>query len=234
MAMIRRCPADRALVKLFMSGAADPRMEKVLEHLAHCSRCATRFEILRNLRPELDPRIREFQRSFGGSDVDARAALAAAAEKRLAELRPARPASRPNPVAPAFLRRRKSAVAAALFLLVLSAAGVFLSRSLIRPRSTLRSPFLQLKLLEPMGKIDELPGRFKWTPVRHAESYSIRLTDSSLREIFYSGTYLVTEIFIPAEVGSSLIKGESYIWQVRATDGDSNVLVERTGHFILE
>ncbi len=234
MAIIRRCPTNRALIKLFMSGAADPRMEKVLDHLAHCPRCASRFEVLRELHQELDPRFREFLRDFGGRDRDAGAALAAAAERRLAELRRARPGPAPGPVPATFPAGRKPALAAALFLLVLSAAGVFLSRSLLRPRSTLRSPSLQLKLLEPMGKIDEFPGRFKWTPVHHAESYSIRLTDSSLREIYFSGTFLVTEILIPADVRSSLIKGESYIWQVRATDGDSNVLVERTGHFILE
>jgi hypothetical protein len=234
MAIMRRCPSDRALIELFMSGAADPRMEKVLDRLASCPRCGSRFEVLRELHRELEPRIREFLGDFGDKEGDAGAALAAAAERKLAELRQARAAAPPRP-APALLpARRKSAFTAALFILVLGVTGVFLSRTVLRPRAEMRSPGFELKLLSPIGRIDEIPTLFKWTPVRHAENYTISLTDSSLREIHKAGTYLVTEAVIPPEVRSSLHEAETYIWKVRAVDGDSNVLVERSAYFIVE
>jgi hypothetical protein len=91
-----------------------------------------------------------------------------------------------------------------------------------------------LTLLEPIGKIGDAPRAFKWTPVLHAESYSVKLMDSSLREIHSSGTYLVTEVLIPPEVRSSLREGETYVWEVRASDADANVLIEQSGFFVLE
>jgi hypothetical protein len=235
MAMIRKCPKDTALIGLYMSGAAEPGMENLLEHLAECPSCSSRFELLRKLKQELDPKIRDFQGEFGNGagDADATVLLAAAAREKLQELHAPRNFS-PHRRFPASLLLNRRFAAAALGIFILAASGLFLSRTVFQAKSASRSPSLELMLLEPVGKISEVPGVFKWTPVLHAESYAIRLTDSSLREIHATGTYLVTEIVIPPEVRSSLREGETYVWEVRAADGASNILAERSGYFILE
>jgi hypothetical protein len=229
--MKRKCPSDGALIRLLTSGAADRRMESILDHLARCPRCCARFDVLHKLHLELEPEIRDFQSQHLGDGASV--LLAAAARKRLAEMRSTRPASGPSPSPAASLLGPKTAAAAlAVFLLV--ATGLFLSRFVLQPKSAARSQSSELTLLEPLGKVSAPPGTFKWTPLRHAESYSIRLTDSSLREIHAAGTFLITEIVIPPEVRSSLQEGETYVWEVRAVDGDSNVLAVRSGYFILE
>ncbi len=220
--MSRKCPKDSRLVRFYVEGAGNPRMAAILDHVVRCPRCRLRFDTLIQLKGDIDPKIGEFARGLD-PEVAVRQVRESAREK-LGKLGVQN--------APGRRRFRLASVTAALAIVVI-AAGLFLSRSFFRPVARIRSPSLVLVLMEPVGTVREAPHVFKWTPVLHAESYSIQMIDESLREVFKSGTFLITELVVPPEVRASLERGATYVWSVLATDADSNTVASKSGSFTL-
>ena len=211
--MTRRCPDDRTLIDV-ATGEAAPRVkDRTLGHLAVCSRCSVRYNVLRQLKRDLEPR------------VDAHLAPPAA------PLVPVLGARGSSPFA-FFSGFRLAAVLALLILVV--GAGAYLAVSRAYRHSDLRSPSSELTLLAPRSRVPSAPAVFRWTPVLNAEQYDLELIDDALERVHQGSTFLINEMAVPAAVRARLVPGRAYVWTVSAKDGDSNLLTTRSGSFVIE
>jgi hypothetical protein len=217
-----KCPGDGALVRLFMNEPGPREKDRLLRHLSFCSRCALRFDVLRQLKRDLRPKVDAFAGEFGAAE--------AGPLLRRAGLDGIR-ASRHG-----FFASLLSLKFAAGFLgvLIVVSAAAFLAVTLTDKRSELRSPSLKLTLLVPVGTVSTPPSVFRWTPVLHAENYAFELTDDSLGRVYSGSTFLVNELVLPADIRSRLVKGQAYLWTISARDGAANMLVSRSGSFVIE
>jgi len=222
-----KCPKDSALVALFMNEASPRRSAKLLRHLVACSRCSLRFNMLRQIKRDLEPKVDAF--------------LTDAARLEIAALRPAGrpvpvPSGRPSPprsrpLGSFFTLRIAAGLVAVLAVLT---AGAFIALTRFQKHAALRSPSVSLTLLTPLGKVSGPPRVFRWTPVLNAESYHLEIVDDSLNSVYVGDAFLITETILPSSVHSRLVKGRTYVWSVAARDGDNNLLVTRSGAFTIE
>jgi hypothetical protein len=222
----RTCPADSELIALLTNAPAPaPRhTDKLLRHLAACSRCSRRFAVLREVKRDLQPHVDSYVVSVPSAAGSA--ALREAALRGLASLSPA-----PASLHPA-LRLRRWAFAA-LFFLIIATAGVYFALSSIQARSELRSPAPTLTLVSPVGSLRDVPSFLRWKPFHNAESYMLEIVDDGLERLFSSSTYLITELRLPAEVRSRLVPGRTYVWSVMAKDIDGNIMTTRSASFAI-
>jgi hypothetical protein len=231
-----KCPIDSALIRLFMNEAGSDETDRLLRHLAACSRCTLRFDFLRQLNRELEPKVQAFIGEAGAQTPEAvSSALRRAASERIQAFRIslAPPSSSPRTGFFGSLLSLKFAVGFLAVLLVVSAVAYFALYKAPR-QSELRSPSLKLTLLAPAGTLSAPPGVFRWTPVLHAENYVLELIDDSLSRVHRGSTFLVTELVLPAEIRSKLVKGRVYVWSVSAHDAESNLLTSRSVSFVIE
>ena len=220
--MSGKCPADRVLVRLFMDECGPRERDRVLRHLASCSRCALRFDVLRQIKRDLGPKVDAFADQVGAAEAGPLLRRASRESLDLARRRPA----------PAVPRLRLAA--AFLGALAVVSAAAFIALNVTARRSELRSPSPELKLLSPVGRVSAPPSVFRWTPVLDAESYVFELTDDALKPVHRSGVFLVNELVLPPEVKSRLVPGRPYLWTVIAEYGDSNRLASRSASFVIE
>lgn len=210
----RKCPDDRALVRLATAASTPREKDRLLGHLAVCSRCSIRLNVLRQLKRDLAPQIE----AFVGEHASSR------------QSRPRRP-SRFGPIVTLF-GLRFAAGFIAVFLV--AASGAFLALSRAARHSELRSPAAKLTLLAPAAKIPSAPHLFRWSPVLNAENYSFELVDDSLERVHSDATFLINELAIPADIRDKLVRGRTYVWTISAQDGDANVLTSRSASFVIE
>jgi hypothetical protein len=234
--MIGKCPNDSALIRLFMNESGPPEADWLLRHLASCSRCTFRFDVLKQLNRELEPKVAAFVCEAGAlTAAEASSALRRAASERTQALRASHTPSSSSSRSGFFgsLLSLKFAAGFLAVLLVVSAVAYF---ALYKPQrqSELRSPSLKLTLLAPVGTLSATPSIFRWTPVLHAEDYVLELIDDSLGRVHLGSTFLITELVLPAEIRSKLVEGRVYVWSVSAHDADSNLLTSRSGSFVIE
>ena len=229
--MSGRCPTDGALIRLSMDETVARESEKLARHLVSCSRCSLRFEVLRQVKKDLRPKVEAFSREL--SAAAAGPLLASAARKKLQELAMDRPIPPPRP--------RRFGVHfglrfAAGFLTVLAvvAVGIYLTGARAVRYSDLRSPAVNPTLIEPIGSRSDVPGVFRWSPVQGAEEYLFELYDESLERVHVCSTFLINELVLPADIKAKLVKGRTYLWSISAQDGNSDLLTTRSGSFIIE
>jgi hypothetical protein len=219
-----------------MNESGPPEADWLLRHLASCSRCTLRFDVLKQLNRELEPKVAAFVCEAAALTADeASSALCRAASDRIPALR-ASLTPPPSSSRTGFfgsLLSLKFAFGFLAVLLVLSAVAYFALYKAPR-QSEMRSPSLKLTLLAPVGTLSAPPGVFRWTPVLQAENYVLELIDDSLGRVHRGSTFLITELVLPAEIRSKLVKGRVYVWSVSAHDADSNLLTSRSGSFVIE
>lgn len=220
--MKSKCPGDSALVRLFLSECGPREKDRVLRHLANCSRCSLRFDVLRQIKRDLRPKVDTFAGEF---DAAAAAPLLRRAARESAQ------AAKPKPFA-SFLSLKLAV--GLLGVLVVASAAAFIALGPMARRSELRSPSLRLTLVAPIGTVSAPPALFRWTPVLDAESYGFWLTDDTLAPVHTNGTFLVNELVLPAAVRAKLVAGRSYLWTVSARDADANTLLTASGSFVIE
>lgn len=209
--MTRKCPDDRALIRL-ATGEATPReKDRMLGHLALCSRCSVRMSVLRQLKRDLEPNVEAFIGEH-------------------ASPRPARPSRFGRLVSLFGLRFAAGFIA----ILLVVALGAFIAMTRAARHSELRSPSSRLSLLEPQAQVPSAPVVFRWSPVLNAENYNFELIDDSLGRLYIGSIFLVNEFILPAEVRDKLVKGKAYVWTVSAQDGDANLLTSGSGSFVIE
>jgi|GEM_PF-1974088 len=257
----RKCPKDGALVALAMNEVSPRKSAKLLRHVAACPRCSLRFNMLRQIKRDLEPKVDAFagacataaapsslpssppSASPSAASVAAAgsALLRDAARREIAALRPAgrpvpAPLGRPSPPRSrrfgAFFSLR-FAVGLIAVLAVLT-AGAFIALTRFQRHAVMRSPSPSLTLLAPLGKVSGPPRVLRWTPVLHAEDYHLEIVDDSLNSVYVGGAFLITETILPPSVRSHLVKGRTYVWTVSAWDGDDSLLVTRSGAFTIE
>ena len=234
--MIGKCPNDRALIRLFMNETGPPEADWLLRHLASCSRCTVRFDVLRQLNRELEPKVQDFICEVDAlTAAEASSTLRRAAAEKIPALRASHTPSSSSSRTGFFgsLLSLKFAVGVLAVLLVVSAGAYFAIFKDQRP-SELRSPSLKLTLLAPVGTLSAPPGVFRWTPVLHAEDYVFELIDDSLGRVHRGSTFLITELVLPADLRSKIVMGKAYVWTVSAYDADSNLLTSSSGSFAIE
>lgn len=231
-----KCPKDSALIALFMNEASARDTERLLRHLARCARCALRFNVLRQVKRDLQPHLDAFAKTCGPDEGVS--LLRNAARQKARALDPDLPAAasrahdlRVRPWGP--IQGFRSAVAGVI-LFAAAAGGAYLALHRPPRAAELRSAYPKLALLAPLGALRSAPGLFRWTPVLHAEDYSLEILDDSLDQIYIGGTFLVTEALLPASARSRLVRGRSYVWSITAEDGDGNILATETGSFTIE
>ncbi len=206
--MIRRCPADSELIRFASRETSARETDRMLGHLAVCSRCSVRYGVLQQLKRDLEPRVDAF----------------------VAEHEAARP-SRPRPFA--VLAGLRLAPVLALLALALG-SGAYLAISRGGRHSDLRGSAAPLASIEPAGRISAPPAVLRWSPVPRAESYRLELIDDSLRRVHAGAAFLVNELVLPAEVRGALVRGRTYVWTVSALDADGNLLTSGSGSFVIE
>ena len=226
-----KCPKDSVLIRLFMNEAAPREAEKLLRHLAACSCCSLRFGVLRQLKRDLRPKVDGFAEELGAAEAGT--LLRHAAHQKIQDICP-KSSVLPTRTGPFGILLGFRFAAGFLAILAVVAAGAYLVLARVDKRSDLRSPSLKLALLEPTGRISSSPTLFRWTPVLNAEDYVIELIDDSLGRVYLGSTFLISELVLPAEVRSKLVKGRTYVWSVSAHDADSNLLTSRSGSFVIE
>jgi hypothetical protein len=218
-----KCPSDGALIAMFMSGSSSRRADRVLRHLAACARCSFRFNILRQVKRDLQPGVDAFADAHPSVSEGAAALQGAAVRKS--------PPSRPRPSGMVFGFRFAVGFVAVLAVV---AAGGYLTQNSLRRHSELRSPSPRLNLLAPIGPLSSAPSVFRWTPVLNAEDYAIELIDDRLECVQILSTFLITEAVLPADLRSKLVRGRTYVWSVSARDGDGALMASTSGSFIIE
>lgn len=220
--MTRRCLDDCALVRLAVGETSPRETGRMLGHLAVCSRCSVRFDVLRQLKSDLGPRIDAFVSEHGPA-----LAAGASAGEPARSARPLR--SRPFAV----LSALRWAPVLALVALVLG-TGIFLSVSRAARHSEFRSPSTKLTLLSPAGAVPAPPAVLRWSPVLGAEGYAVEVIDDALDSIHTDSAFFVNELVIPPAVRDRLVKGKVYLWTVTARDKDSNLLTSGSASFVIE
>ena len=224
--MTRRCPDDCALIRLAVGETSPRETDRRLRHLAGCSRCAARFNVLRQLKRDLGPRVDAFVSEHGP-------ALAAGAPCGAPSGVPARSARSLSSRPLAFLASLRWAPVLALVALVVG-VGAFLTISRAARHSDLRSPSGKLTLLSPAGAVPVPPAVLRWSPVLKAEGYVVEVIDDSLDSIHKDSAFFVNELVLPPAVRDRLVKGRVYLWTVTARDKDSNLLTSGSASFVVE
>jgi hypothetical protein len=225
-----QCPKGDSLVRLFMNETSPRETEKLLRHMASCSRCSFSFHLLRQVKGDLYRQVNDFADSRDdarGLEELRRSALSKMGEEVDG---PGPSASRNRPHGMTFgLRFAVSLLSVVLVL----ATGGYLAVKRIQKHSGIRSSSAQLALLSPTGTIRTVPDRFRWTSVSSAEDYHLELFDDSLNRIYEISTFLINEAVIPSEIRSGLQRGRAYVWSVTAKDRDSTLLATRSGTFVI-
>lgn len=232
--MRAHCPKESSLVGLFMGEAAPRETEKLLRHLASCRRCSFRFNVLRQVKRDLHQQVDAFADSRDqarGVEELREAALQRMGGTASSAASPPPPPARHWPLRTMFGIRFAFGLIA--LVMVLTSGTYFVARQ-IRGHSGVRSPFPRLTLLAPTGTISDVPASFRWTPVTSAENYILELIDDSLRPIYATSTFVITEAAIPREIKSGLVKGRTYVWSVTARDGSGTLLASRSGSFVVK
>jgi len=231
--MTRKCPKDGALIALFMNELPPREAEKLLRHLAACSRCTVRFNVLRQVKRDLQPQVDSFAGAFGADE--GASLLRVAAGQKIRSLAP-RPHGTPSPALMSPFGMLSGLRFAIGFVAVLAVVttGAYLTLTRLQKHSELRSPSLKITLLAPVGSVSAAPSVFRWTPVLNAEDYKLELIDDSLGRVHILSTFLITEALLPAGVRSKLVKGRTYVWSISAHDADGNLVTSKSGSFTIE
>lgn len=231
--MSGRCAKDRALIALAMYEAAPHERNRLLRHLAGCSRCALRFRVLRELKKELRPGVESFLAGIGAPKAGP--LLREAASRKLGRPAPSKSLAPSSPRGARFLASLSFKFVGGLLALLLVALGTGYF-AVYRPlvRSEIRSPSSGLSLVGPVGRQARVPDVFRWTPVLHAEDYAVEVYDESLGRVFKGATSLVHELVVPAELRSRLARGKTYLWTVSARDGSGSLLTSRSSTFVID
>jgi hypothetical protein len=225
--MKQPCPGDARLIALFMGELPRGPADRLARHLADCPRCSLRFKVLSQVKRDLRPEIEAFANSVP-PDKGAAPLLREAALSKLRSASSA-PASPRRPLSPKLGLR----LAAAFCLVAVFVGGAYLALPRLRSYARFRSPSLSISLLSPAGAIPVAPRLLRWTPVLNAESYLLEIFDDSLNRVLRSSTFLITEYKVPDEVRSRLVRGETYVWSISASDGDGNVITTGSSSFVI-
>ncbi len=231
--MTRKCPKDGALIGLFMNELPPREAERLLRHLAACARCAVRFNVLRQVKRDLQPQVESFAGAFGTDEGATLLGVAAVRKIRSLDHRAtgARSLALMSPFG--MLSGLRFAIGFVAVLAVVT-AGAFLTLARLQKHSELRSTSLKITLLEPVGTVPSAPGIFRWTPVTNAEGYSLELIDDTLARVYAGSAFLITEATLPAVARSKLVKGRPYVWSISAYDADGNLVTTKSGSFTIE
>lgn len=228
--MTRKCPDDCALIRLAVGETSPRETDLVLRHLAVCSRCAARFNVLRQLKRDLGPRVDAFVSDHGPALAAGAPSSAPSHVSSSVPARSARPL-RPRPLATLASLRWAPVLA---LVAVVFGTGAFLAVSRAARHSDLRSPSSKLTLLSPAGSVPAPPAVLRWSPVLKAEGYVVEVIDDSLDRIHTGSAFFVNELVLPPAVRDRLVKGRVYLWTVTARDKDSNLLTSGSASFVVE
>lgn len=197
------CPAKDVFVRAFMDELPQGEKERLLAHALSCGRCCLRFKAL----SEMTRRLKN--------------------PELLGE---------PAVARPRFVRvwTGPLRIAAALLVVVgIGAAGIaLLSRhsasSGLRGRTG-----TGLRLLDPGEVLRLPPSRFRWTPVRGADSYDFEIISEDLTSVYRGGGPTAVQE-IPESVRKRLVRGAAYIWTVEATNDNGQKLDSASKIFRIE
>ena len=137
--MTRKCPEDGALIGLFMNELRPREAERLLRHLAACARCAVRFNVLRQVKRDLQPQVESFAGAFGTDEGATLLGVAAVRKIRSLDHRAtgARSLALMSPFG--MLSGLRFAIGFVAVLAVVT-AGAFLTLARLQKHSELRPP----------------------------------------------------------------------------------------------
>jgi hypothetical protein len=223
---VTACPTPEKLIKAFQGEMSLSERTSVLRHVVECPDCARKTELLQSLRLELKDKVDNLARSLD-RDALADGSPGPVGLRRLAGRSRAHHSEKSR-----FRGMAWKLAASAAALLVCFSAGYLLWKSLHRESGIRSAGSASLVLLRPLGLIAEPPGYLEWTPVRKADIYHVRLTDTDLRVILEESPR-TTRFLIPADRIRSFRRGVSYTWAVTAYDDSNNILDKISGTFII-
>jgi len=231
------CPPVEYLAKAFADELSEEEKLVLVDHVASCSSCHWKFEMLRGILKETGNLAQGLQGlSLSKEETRRLKEIAGAHLSRLS--RKGRVVRHAEPRRQAWkshwLLLRKYAVAAA-GLLIVGLGALFLLR-IFPPggEGPVRGESEEsLQLLSPQGAVDPTPIEFSWKPYPGAREYEVRILDEALTPIWTSEKTGETRIQLTPSASGRLEKGKTYIWKVFAMSaggtegiGTSGVLVE--------
>jgi hypothetical protein len=220
------CPEDSIFIQAILGNLPMEKKEGFINHVFSCPECRLKFEALNSLRRDLQNKADDFSQEAltKGEEREFRKIC----KERLRELK-----KESKPLNLIFHRFKPSSVfIAASFAVLICIAGFFL-QSLVRQKASRASGNNEIRLIEPLGKVKSTPTVFRWSPLKRADGYDIKIVDEELRTIVTGGNH-VPFFKLNDDFRKYFIRGKTYIWSVEAHDNENNPITFAQGHFIIE
>lgn len=221
------CPDNENILEIFLADQDVCDHEALIDHIANCPRCRVKMNLLSAVHKS--GRQSKFEPENVAPSEKEKKALRKMARRELRAL-----ARERN-------RGKRSFFGLSAWTRWAAAAGVLivLSAGYIAIRQTAHNDRLRsiqssdLRLISPLGRLQEAPDSFTWTPVKNTDSYYIKLIDADLQIIFEDETHKTLWSLDPA-IRAKLKKGITYLWTIEAWPDVGQLLDRKEGTFIIE
>jgi hypothetical protein len=229
------CPKNEVFIKALSGELGENEKESFVDHIFCCSKCRLKFDAIKALNRECRQEGKDIP--DGTLTSNEAKSLRKMAAKRLREL------GESTARFPVFRLNRpglKWIYATSIFLAVVVIGYLLLNSppDQIIFRTTSNN---ELRLTKPIGKIKEPPSIFKWSRVKNADVYNLKLLDEDLQVLW--NKYLVvssesgpsvSSLVLDETIKNKLKRGKTYIWTVEAIDDDNMRLAVARGYFTIE
>ena len=224
--LLNRCPDHEALVRAFLGEAGGAEQEALARHVLRCPSCGLKLDILRQIRREVSPIMEGLPDE--AETTGTFEAFQELANSRLRQIR----VKTAKPGGSRFLKAPFLAAAAALTIFI-AVGAILLFRGHPAFGPLRKASGLEVRLVEPLGKLHSRPEVFRWSKVADADSYDFVLIDENLNTVYRAAIFFVAELAIPKTVENRLERGKVYVWEVQARDDKSAVLCRGKGTFTI-
>jgi len=203
-------PSPETFLSWEMETLPSEERRRIEEHVAHCPVCAAERDL-----------ARLFEEAEAGEDVDFIVArLEKKKEARVIPIAPARAVARPSRVSPFW-------GLAAAALLAITFGVLFQMRqappALPDPGAAGVFRGAELRLVSPVGELEQAPGELRWEEVPGARSYRWRLISVD-GTVLGEGTVPGSRARLPESLIRSLKPAVVYTWTVEALDAQDGRL----------
>lgn len=217
-----KCPGDERLLGAFLLELDPASRERIAGHIAACPLCRKKQAVLAEIAEELRARAEGLPSELAPGEEAALRKMAGTEVRKLRGRRPSRPVPRVVPF---------RAVAAAAVLVTAAAAGIFFYARSGR-QDVDRGDRGIIRLVEPAGTLERVPGVFRWTAVPGADFYRFEIFDEELRSIVVRFVKSTSLSLAPEEL-AVIRPGQPYYWDVEASDDESRPIGSGQRSFVV-
>jgi len=215
------CPDNEKLINSFLKKGGLEEKERLIDHILACQICKLKFDALKQISIQLGTFTDEFEGDRLSTSEEQE--FRKMARLRIRELNK----KQKMPFLQSLPARYLAMVAAALLIVI---AGYFLITKLQQRDVYREGESGEFRLIEPVGTITEVPSVFIWTPYEEADNYLFRVIDDELNIIIRKGAF-EAKTTLSEDEKKKLLKGKTYIWEVKAQDLFHKEIISDRKHF---